>query len=133
MRKKVVYGIYLIIIGAVLAVGPHTLFAVCEKGESIMKCWWSAQAEISNGILIISAGIAILVLKSKETQLGISIMTSLLGVSTILIPSVLIGGCMKSTMPCQSVTFPWIYIIGVITIIVSLFNCISLLKQIKRT
>lgn len=132
MRKRVIYGIYFIIIGALLAVGPHTLFAVCEKGEKIMKCWWSAQAEIPIGIILIVAGMAILAFKSVEIQFGITIMTTALGVSAILIPSVLIGGCMKNTMPCQSVTFPWIYIIGVITIVVSLFNCISTLKQMKR-
>ncbi|GCD10886.1 DUF4418 family protein [Clostridium tagluense] len=95
MKKRVIYGIYFIIIGVLLAIGPHTLFAVCHKGETVMKCWWSAQAEISIGIMLIVAGIATLSFKSQEIQLGICIMTSALGVMAILIPSVLIGGCMK--------------------------------------
>ncbi|MBZ9623349.1 DUF4418 family protein [Clostridium sp. FP2] len=132
MKKRVIYGIYFIIIGVLLAIGPHTLFAVCPKGETVMKCWWSAQAEISIGIMLIVAGIAILVFKSEEIQFGICIMTSALGVVAILIPSVLIGGCMKKTMMCQSMSFPCIYIIGGLTTVVSIFNCISLFKRMKR-
>ena len=132
MRKRRICAIYFIIIGVLLAIGPHTLFAVCPKGEHLMKCWWSAQAEIPIGIMLMVAGIAMLTFKSMEIGFGISIMTTALGVSAILIPSVLIGGCMKSTMPCQSVAFPWIYVIGGITIVISLFNCISTLKQMKR-
>ena len=97
-----------------------------------MKCWWSAQAEISIAIMFIVAGITILAFKSAETQFGVSIMTIALGVIAILIPSVLIGGCMKDTMPCQSITFPCIYVISGVTIAVSIFYCISLAKQIKR-
>ncbi|MBZ9634749.1 DUF4418 family protein [Clostridium sp. FP1] len=132
MKKSVIYGISFIIIGALLAIGPHTLFAVCPKGEKIMKCWWSAQAEISIGIMLIVAGITILSFKSEEIQFGICIMTTALGVMAILIPSVLIGGCMKKTMMCQSMTFPCIYIIGGLTTAASIFNCISLFKRIKR-
>ncbi|MBU3145170.1 DUF4418 family protein [Clostridium sp. CF012] len=131
MKKSAIYGVYFII-GALLAIGPHTLFAVCPKGETIMKCWWSAQAEISIGIMLIVAGIAILAFKSEEIQFGICIMTTALGVVAILIPSVLIGGCMKKTMMCQSISFPWIYIIGGLTTVVSIFNCISLSKRMKR-
>lgn len=132
MKKRVIYGIYFIIIGIILAVGPHTFFAVCPKGDHPMKCWWSAQAEISIAIMFIVAGITILAFKSAETQFGVSIMTIALGVIAILIPSVLIGGCMKDTMPCQSITFPCIYVISGVTIAVSIFYCISLAKQIKR-
>jgi hypothetical protein len=132
MRKRAIYGIYFIIIGIILAVGPHTFFEVCPKAEHPMKCWWSAQAEISIAIMFIVAGITILAFKSAETQLGVSVMTIALGVIAILIPSVLIGGCMKDTMPCQSITFPCIYAISGVTIAVSIFYCISLAKQIKR-
>ena len=132
MKKRAIYGIYFIIIGALLAIGPHTLFSVCPKGETIMKCWWSAQAEISVGIMLIVAGIAILTFKSQEIQFGICIMTGALGIMTILIPSVFIGGCIKKTMMCQSMTFPCIYIIGGLTTAVSILNCISIYKRLKR-
>jgi hypothetical protein len=132
MKKRAIYGIYFIVIGIILAVGPHTFFAVCPKGEHFMKCWWSAQAEIPIAIMFIVAGITMLAFKSAETQVAISIMTTTLGVMAILIPSVLIGGCMKDTMPCQSITFPCIYVISGATIVVSIFYCISLSKQIKR-
>ena len=132
MKKRTIYGVYFIIIGALLAIGPHTLFSVCPKGETIMKCWWSAQAEISIGIMLIVAGIAILTFKLEEIQFGICVMTSVIGVMAILIPSVLIGGCMKKEMMCQSMTFPCIYIIGGLTTAVSIFNCISIFKRMKR-
>ena len=124
MKNKIINAIFYIITGALLIVGPHTLFKVCDTTEKIMKCWWSTRAEIAIGGLIVFSGIIILFLKNKGVLHTINLNNIASGIAAILIPSVLIGGCGKETMPCRSLTFPAIYIIGAAVILFSIVNLI---------
>lgn len=132
MKNKLINGFFYIIMGILLAVGPYTLFHVCDTSEKVMKCWWSVRAETAIGGLLIFAGILILLLKSKEIRFAINLNTIGTGVVAILIPSKLIGGCAKETMLCRSLTFPSIYIISVAVIVFSIGNMIYLKKKQGR-
>lgn len=129
MKNKLINAFFYIIMGILLAVGPYTLFRVCDTSEKVMKCWWSVRAETAIGGLLVFAGILILLLKSKEIQYAINLNTIATGIVAILIPSKLIGGCAKEMMPCRSLTFPSIYIISVAIIIFSIGNIIYLKKK----
>ena len=50
---------------------------------------------------------------------------------SVLIPSILIGGCNMKTMACQSITFPAFYLISSILIIYSVINIYYLIKSEK--
>lgn len=129
MKKRIVNAFFNIIMGIALAVGPYTLFKVCDTSEKIMKCWWSVRAEMAIGGLLIFTGILILILKKTETLILANIYSISLGVAAILIPSVLIGGCSKTTMACRSLTFPSIYIIAEVVILFSIVNIVLLNKE----
>lgn len=130
MKNRVGIGIVYLILGVLLIVGPMTFISVCPQGEKIMKCFWTQRAELGVGVVFVMSGLFMMLLKSESVRLGMSISNALLGILTILMPAVLIGGCKKADMACRSITFPVFYVIGAIAIIVSVVNCLYLRKKI---
>lgn len=131
MKNKVINAIFYIIIGLILAIGPYTLFKVCDTTEMVMKCFWSVRAETVLGGLLVFAGVISLILKGKEALYAVNLNSLAIGIAAILVPSKLIGGCAKEMMACRSVTFPSIYIISVIVIVFSIVNVVYLFKAGK--
>lgn len=121
-------GLYTIL-GILTAVGPHTIFAVCDAMDGkYMKCHWTAQAEIGTGLIIAILGL-LLFLSSFEIRLGLQIALLALSVQAILLPDVLIGVCGGNHMSCRSLTLPAINVIGAIGIVAGLINLFYLWRR----
>jgi hypothetical protein len=131
MKNRILSGVIYIISGLLIAFGPQTIFKVCAAGEMIMKCHWSARAEIGIGILSIVSGILYLFADLIKVRLNINILTLVSYGIAILIPAVLIGGCENKMMTCRSLTFPVIYVISVTVILYILGNSIYLIRNRK--
>jgi len=117
MLKRII-GIIFTALGLLLALGPQFLFKVCEPmGDMIMKCYWSARAEIGAGSVIAALGIALIVFTCNKIRLGLVIGIFLSGVNALLIPHALIGGCAMHTMPCRKIAFPAITVISILLLI----------------
>lgn len=156
MKKNIILGSILIILGLLIAVGPQTIFPVCgakantEKSQSMsenmnmssegnngatamspkkMACNYTAKAEIGAGVLIAVFGILFLVLKEDKTKLGIGIASALQGILVILYPTVLTGVCGSVHMGCNAVTRPALVILGVITLLISGYAVFSYQKK----
>lgn len=118
-----------ILMGIILMIGPWFIFGVCSTEEKVMKCFWSCKALFVLGILALLIGILVIIAKNKSIineiimSVGISIMA-------ILVPLVIIGGCMKSTMHCNAITFPVVYVIAGVNIVLQL---ITLSKTVKSS
>ena len=82
----------------------------------MMKCLWSARAEIITGVPLIVLGALLLFARRKENIRTIGILTSVMGVLTILIPTSFIGTCMNSAMVCNTQMKPTLLIAGGITV-----------------
>ncbi|MEW9080336.1 DUF4418 family protein [Terrisporobacter glycolicus] len=132
MKNRVGMAMFYIITGLLMFLGPKYIFVGCGfNQEHPMKCWWSTQAILGIGILLIIVGICYMFIKSKEINLGMSLMSIFIGMYSIAIPKFLIGGCKKGTMPCLAIEFPAIYLICGVLIIVSIINIICLRKKIR--
>ncbi|NLD46099.1 MAG: DUF4418 family protein, partial [Clostridiaceae bacterium] len=70
MKKRVILGAIVTILGFLLAVGPWYIFKVCG---STMKCFWTGRAELGIGILIIILGILNMAIPSIQARLGLSL------------------------------------------------------------
>ena len=68
----------------------------------MMKCFWSARAEIIAGVPLIALGVLLLFARRKETIRVIGIVATLIGVLTILIPTTLVGTCVNPDMVCNT-------------------------------
>lgn len=109
-----------ILMGILLMTGPWFIFGVCSTEEKVMKCFWSCRALFALGALAVLLGILIFFAKNKSifNEIIMSIAISVMG---ILIPLVIIGGCMKETMHCLTTTFPVVYTICGINLALQLF------------
>jgi hypothetical protein len=96
----------------------------------MMKCLWSARAEIVAGVPLIALGVLLFFARRKETIRVIGIVTTLLGVLTILIPTSVIGVCMNPEMVCNTQMKPTLLIAGGIT--VALGVAVLVLGEMRR-
>ena len=95
-----------------------------------MKCLWSARAEIIAGVPIIVLGALLLFSRRKETIRVIGILTAVMGVLTILIPTSFIGTCMNPDMVCNTEMKPTLLIAGGLT--VALGIAVVVLGELRR-
>jgi hypothetical protein len=129
MKKRII-GIVFTVLGLLIALGPQFLFKVCKPmGDMIMKCHWSAQAEIGVGAVIAALGIALIIFTCARIRLGLVIAILLSGIHALLIPHALIGGCAKDAMSCRKIAFPAITVISILLLIGAGIYLVLLSKQ----
>ena len=105
MKNKVL-SIGTIVIGLLLSAGPQFLFKPCPTTEKFMKCFWSCKALIVVGAILALIGLLQLISKEAKSRKVLAVVGVALTVSAILIPTVIIGGCVKPDMACKILTFP---------------------------
>lgn len=113
----------LIVAGLVLIFVPS--FYTCQAngkaiqlpgGKSIpMKCYWTARAETSMGVLLLAVGSFLFISRRLESKRFLSILALLLGIFIILFPTALIGVCTNPDMSCVILMKPILLLIGVVT------------------
>jgi drug/metabolite transporter (DMT)-like permease len=72
MRKRIIFGTVIIILGLLISIGPQNIFKVCDTTcccDELPQCHWSAQTEIGMGILIAVLGVCFIVFSNKKIQL----------------------------------------------------------------
>jgi hypothetical protein len=118
MKNRIISGGAVIILGLLIALGPRFLFKVCPTTAGmIMKCHWSARAEIGVGALIAALGVALAVFANPKTRLGLIVGVFLSGVLALLVPHVLVGGCPMPSMSCRKTAFPVITVVTILLLI----------------
>jgi hypothetical protein len=133
MKNRLLSGIAAAVFGLLISLVPVCIFPACKKvietaagGTVPMKCFWSGQAEIGIGILILCGGLLLILLKSPHIRIGISVMVALAGVLALLVPIALIGGCEMDTMACRMTTFPALTVLSVLTAATCAANAVYL-------
>jgi len=129
MKKAIICGSIVIILGLLIALGPQFLFKVCDSkkmsseltnddcsddgcgcsGSVVINypiCHWSARAEIGIGFLIAALGICLIVFTDPKIHLGLFIGIFFTSIIALAIPHSLIGGCAMMTMRCRKTAFP---------------------------
>ena len=105
MKNKIM-SIGTIVLGLLLSAGPQFLFKPCPTTEKFMKCFWSCKALIVVGAVLALVGLLQLIAKETKSRKALSVIGLALAISAILIPTVIIGGCVKPEMACKMLTFP---------------------------
>ena len=105
MKNKIM-SIGTIVLGLLLSAGPQFLFKPCPTTEKFMKCFWSCKALIVVGAILALVGLLQLIAKEAKSRKALSVIGLELAISAILIPTVIIGGCVKPEMACKILTFP---------------------------
>ena len=124
MKNKIT-SIGTIVLGALLAAGPQFLFKPCPTTEKFMKCFWSCKALIVVGAVLALIGLLQFLAKEVNSRKVLSVVGLALAVSAILIPTVIIGGCVKPEMACKVLTFPVTHSISAALIVLQGLTLIS--------
>lgn len=84
------------------------------------RCFYTARGEIAVAVPLLIIGIFMLISSRKETWRALSVLAIVEGLFAILLPAVLIGVCLKSTMTCRQEMEPTLYAAGGLTLAVSI-------------
>ncbi len=96
----------------------------------MMKCFWSARAEIVAGVPLLALGVLLFFARRKETIRVIGIVTTIIGVLTILIPTTFIGTCANTAMVCNTEMKPALLITGGLTVVLGI--AVLVLGELRR-
>jgi len=96
----------------------------------MMKCFWSARAEIIAGVPLIALGVLLFFARRKETIRVIGVLSVIIGVLTILIPTTLVGTCANSAMVCNTEMKPSLFVTGGLTVAVGI--AVLVLGEMRR-
>jgi hypothetical protein len=130
LKIRLIYGIAIIILGLLIALGPQFLFKSCTAHDgSFPICHWSVQAEMGLGMLVAALGLCFIAFSDPKTQLGLAIGVFLTGIIVLGIPHALIGGCTAKTMACHKVAFPALTVEGVVLLAYSAVMVVYLEKK----
>jgi hypothetical protein len=132
MKKSIITGSIVIILGLLISLGPQYLFKTCAPhGGAFPLCHWTARAELGMGMIIAALGMCLIFFNDPKTQIGISIGIFLVSIMVIGLPYALIGGCKSSEMACRKVAFPALIIEGSTLLIYSII--IVVYSELKKT
>jgi hypothetical protein len=129
MKKRICFALIISILGLLVAVAPYTFAKVCDIGEKVMKCHWTARAELFVGLAVAALALLKLVSDNGQYQLALNAGIALNAVGVILFPTALIGVCGKATMHCHSVTQPTLIVLGILIILATLIQTVVLWKK----
>ena len=135
MKRVGVSGPVTFVLGLLVALGPQFIFKVCSGScccDALPRCFWSAQAEIGLGLIIVALGICLIIFDDLKIQLGLTIGVFLTGIMALCIPHVLIGGCEMLTMACRKVAFPALTVVCTVITIAAVINIFYLERKIKN-
>jgi hypothetical protein len=97
--------------------------------HTIMKCLWTARAEIGVAVPLFAIGALMLLTRRRETRRVLAIPAGLLGLIAMLLPTVLIGVCSSPGAICRMALRPSMLIAGGLTVAASL--TIALVNELR--
>jgi hypothetical protein len=114
------------------AMGASGSDSSTESAAPVMKCFWTARAELGIGALIVILGALLIVFKSRQLRIGLSLAAALNGILALLVPTLLIGVCDHASMQCRIGTLPALVILSSFVIAVAALNAIYLFRSYSK-
>lgn len=113
MKTGKLFGFWVIAAGLLYFLIP-LVFPICEStGKMVMRCFWSARAEMGVGAAVIFGGVFHLCTENAQRRIGLSLMIGVLACLGAAIPLFLIGVCDHHGAPCRTGTLPaWVIASG---------------------
>ena len=128
-KSNLVFAVIFVLLGALVAAGPYSFAHVCEVGEKIMKCHWTARVELFLGLSIALLGLLKLLSSDAKYQLGLNFGLLINALGVLLTPTVLIGVCGMKKMHCVAVAKPTLVVFGILILAAVLVQSVSVWKK----
>jgi hypothetical protein len=118
-----VAGLPAVLVGILVAVGPRTLFPVCEGlDDPSMPCHWTALVEAGVGGVLALLGVALILCArggAESCAPGLHVAVFLDAALALLVPTALVGVCQGAHMPCRLLTLPALAVLGSLLMLAS--------------
>ena len=131
MKSRLFPGGIILVAGFLLALVPFVLFPVCTEsvalpsGKSLpMRCLYTGHVESALGVLLALLGFLLCFYTNRAVRFGICLAGFCLSLLILAVPTLLIGVCLNTTMPCHIGTYPAVMVLGGFTALVFLILCI---------
>ncbi|MCL4559543.1 MAG: DUF4418 family protein [Chloroflexi bacterium] len=105
---------------------------LANGGTALMKCFYSARAELAMGFSLLVVGGLILLTHRKETLRTLNVLGIVQGILTILVPTYLIGVCANDKMICNLLMKPTLIFSGILVILAGVIGLILLSREEPR-
>jgi len=128
-KSNLVFAVIFVLLGALVAAGPYSFAHVCEVGEKIMKCHWTARVELFLGLSVAVLGLLKFLSSDAKYQLGLNFGLLINALGVLLTPTVLIGVCGMKKMHCHAVTKPTLIVFAILILVSVLAQSVSLWKK----
>jgi len=99
---------------------PTTPTTAAKATTTKPRCYYTARAEMAVAVPLFIVGVFMFVSGRRETWRALSVLGIIEGLFSILLPTVLIGVCLKNTMICREAMEPTLYAAAGLTIAASL-------------
>ncbi|OCG32706.1 hypothetical protein A9G33_02700 [Gilliamella sp. Choc3-5] len=159
MRNRLISSSIFIIIGVLIILFPLYILPVCPLPDvvsmpvdtlnhassevahnghihsgtgKIMKCFWTARAEIGIGCLVIAIGALLLISRTAFVRIGLSMALACISLLAAAIPTILIGVCGNEMMRCNMGSKPALVLLSGLLFIVAVINIYYLNKRTKN-
>ena len=121
--------------GADVTLSPVTTMASLQTPVTAtivpkMKCLWSARGALAVGASLAVAGGLLFFARRKETRRALGIVSALLGLFTILLPTTLIGTCASDAAVCNTTMKPIMLVAGGLAVATSVI--VLVINELKR-
>lgn len=156
MKNRIILSLFFVFLGLMIILFPIYILPVCPHPDAlvntahgihnqvantghmhtgagkIMKCFWTARAELGIGALIIVIGTLMLLSRTIFVRLGLSMALACISLLSIAIPTILIGVCSNEMMRCNMGAKPALVLLSGILFVVSILNSLYLNKLVKK-
>ncbi|OPY33705.1 MAG: hypothetical protein A4E32_00632 [Methanomassiliicoccales archaeon PtaU1.Bin124] len=132
-KKMVIPAIVLMLLGVLVAVGPWTFAPVCEVHTAEnpnglwvitaanktlpMPCGYTARAEIGIGAATVIVGGMMLFATAIGSIISLAAVGAMMGGATIALPAALTKTCALSSHTCNTLTAPFLWVMGIVLIL----------------
>lgn len=128
MKKQTIFATILLILSVLLAVGTLTVFSACRAKDdgSYMSCHWAGM--MSCALAVVLAGqsaIALFAAKSGATRRGVFAAMVPTEILLVLTPGAMISLCMMPDMHCRMLLRPFVLVMGVVLIVLTIFGHVT--------
>ncbi|OCG39539.1 hypothetical protein A9G28_09140 [Gilliamella sp. Fer1-1] len=159
MKNRIISSSIFIVIGVLIILFPLYILPVCPPPEAvttpidtmsstsselahsghmhastgkIMKCFWTARAEIGIGCLVITIGTLLLISSTAFVRMGLNMALACISLLAIAIPTILIGVCSNEMMRCNMGAKPALVLLSSLLFIIAIINTYYLNKKTKN-
>ena len=121
-------AILIIVLAVVIAVVPQFFNCqhdgktlILQDGRQVpMKCYWTARVALALSIPIFAMGVIAFFNQAERIRRTLAVLTSLMGLLVILLPTRIIGVCSHPGASCNLVMKPVLIFCGILVIAVGL-------------